>query len=108
MDPAQIRQATIDEITDLLNDDSDPVRSGVALALASIGPPAQRAIPALKEALERAKDHMSQIQNRNFTKNGLDFFLGPTSANNICYAFQTIGGSSPDCFDGHFEEPPKR
>jgi hypothetical protein len=108
MSSSDIRPATVDEIANLLGDESDPVRSEVALAIASIGPAAQRTIPVLKEALEKAKNHIFEVQNRNFTENGLDFVLGPTSADNVCFAFRQIGAESPpDCFDGHYEERPK-
>jgi hypothetical protein len=44
----------IDDLIHLLNDHDDSVRWGAAQSLANIGPPARRAVPALKKALEQS------------------------------------------------------
>ena len=103
---SSIEQTAIDDIIDLLHDDSDRVRSRIALAIAAIGPPAKRAGPALEDALELAKQYMLYIQRRNFMYGGFEIFTGTSSADAICMAFKAIGPPSPpDCFDGWFGEP---
>jgi len=52
VNPNKIRDAEIDEISDLLGDSFDPVRMWCAFALGNIGPRALRAIPALQNALK--------------------------------------------------------
>jgi hypothetical protein len=101
-----VEETSIDQIIDLLHDDSDGVRSRIAHAIAAIGPPAKRAAPALDDALELAKQYMLYIQRRNFMYGGIEIFTGSSSADAICMAFKAIGPPSPpDCFDGWFGEP---
>jgi HEAT repeats len=103
---SSIGQTMIDQTIDLLHDDSDRVRSRIAMAIAAIGPPAKRAAPALEEALELAKQYMLFIQRRNLMYGGFEIFTGTSSADAICMAFKAIGPPSPpDCFDGWFGEP---
>jgi len=44
----------VDKFAALLNDNVDGVRMGAAMALGYIGPPAMRAVPALKAAVKRS------------------------------------------------------
>ena len=51
----------IDDLAGLLSDQNDAVRYWAALALASIGPPAKRAVPALEAALKDIQSTTSKI-----------------------------------------------
>jgi len=97
--PRSASSATIDEITGLLDDDSDGVRGFAANALGTIGPPAARAIPALVRALKRAEDE--------FIHPGQ---LGPSafSGDDICEAFDKIGNTPAgvSCRDGYYDKMP--
>jgi hypothetical protein len=98
---------TVDDIASLLDDESDRVRARIAMALASIGPSAARAAPALEKAFVRAIDHIEDVQHQNFVNSGFEVFTGQTSANEICYAFQRIAHSPPpDCVNGYYDPTP--
>jgi hypothetical protein len=100
---AIIDDATIDDISSLLDDESDQVRGRIAMVLAAIGPRAARAAPALNVAFVRATDHILAVQRQNFTNSGFDVFTGHTSADEICFAFQQTMTPAPrDCFNGYY------
>jgi hypothetical protein len=99
-----IDEASIDQIIDLLNDDSDAVRGKVAMAIAAIGPRARRATPALEDALELARQYITFAAARNFIFSGFPIYTGPSSAHDICHAFKEIGAPEPpDCFNGYYD-----
>jgi HEAT repeat protein len=104
--PPAIEEAAIDQIINLLNDDSDAVRGRIAMAIGAIGPRAQRATPTLENALELARQYITYIQERNFVNSGFPIFTGTSSATDMCMALKDIGAPSPpDCFDGWYGEP---
>jgi len=102
--PSAIDEASIDQIVDLLNDDSDAVRGKVAMAIAAIGPRARRATPTLEHALELARQYIAFAAARNFIFSGFPIFTGPSSAHDICHALKEIGAPEPpDCFNGYYD-----
>jgi hypothetical protein len=58
----------VDEVAGLLNSKNDSVRFGAALALANIGPPAGRAVPALRRALAESDAELDEYfrQSRDY------------------------------------------
>jgi hypothetical protein len=102
--PSAIDEASIDQIVDLLNDDSDAVRGKVAMAIAAIGPRARRATPALEHALELARQYITFAVARNLIFSGFPIYTGPSSADDICHALREIGAPEPpDCFNGYYD-----
>jgi hypothetical protein len=104
MSPSMVDEEAIDQIISLLNDDSDAVRDNIAMAISAIGPRARKAAPALENALELARQHMTFVAERNFILSGFPLFTGPSSASAVCYALKEIGAPEPpDCFNGYYD-----
>jgi hypothetical protein len=104
MPPSMIDEEAIDRIILLLNDDSDAVRDRIATVIALIGPRAQKATPALEDALELARQYITFAVSRNLIFSGFPIYTGPTSAHAICDALKKIGAPEPaDCFNGYYD-----
>jgi len=96
MEPSSITDATIASITALLESDEIFVVHYAALSLASMGPRAARAVPALQAALGKVR----QMRSR-----GGAFQVNPQGAEEgLCVAFDRIGAPDPpDCKDGQYQ-----
>ncbi len=107
MDVSTIDRATIDEMTGLLEDNSDAVRGRMAIALGNIGEPAKHTVPALEKAFVRAKETIAVSQNNPPpTTTYRNFGLG-TSADSICFALSKLEAQTPEgCVDGRYDPSP--
>lgn len=94
LDPMAISDATVNSITALLNSDEVFVVHYAALALASIGPKAARAIPQLQAALGRVRQMRARA----------GFSVNPQGAEEgVCLALDRLGAPDPpDCEDGQY------
>jgi hypothetical protein len=87
----------VDTISGLLSNEVDGVRMEAAFALADIGPPALRALPALKEALKKSDAMLDAMGGTTL----------PTSYSGqaIRYAIQKITGQIPEPYNGRNRKP---
>ena len=93
--PASINDATVTAITGLLTSQEIFVVHYSALSLASMGPRARSAVPALQAALVRVRQLRARAGG---------FSINPQGAEEgLCLAFQRIGAPNPpDCQDGQY------
>jgi len=95
IDPSAINDATVTSITALLGSEEIFVVHYAALSLASMGPRASRAIPALQTALGKVR----QMRARSG-----GFQINPQGAEEgLCLALDRAGAPDPpDCQDGQY------
>lgn len=106
MDVSLIDRATIDEIAGFLEDNSDPVRGRMAIALGNIGEPAKHTVPALEKAFVRAKEYIASARTDPQPRIGYRNVGLGTSADSICFALQRLEVTVPEgCVDGRYEPP---
>jgi hypothetical protein len=86
LQPDEVSRSTIDEVSGLLDDDSDYVRWKVSFALSFMGPKANSTIPALKQALIRSREEDAAFarEHDGHTRTGV------TSGYTICQTLMTL------------------
>jgi hypothetical protein len=109
-DRSEVDDETIDRIAELLEDEDAAIRQYAAITISHFGLRASKAIPALRSVVERAEfEHALELarlkENADeATYPGFPIFSGNVWLNDVCYALDVLGDTSPpvNCRDGFY------